>query len=131
VAADYAALHPSFGYDWPVEGVLRITLDAPGLNSVGLDAHRDLAEIWRTIDRDPDVQVAILRGAGKGFSSGGSFEMLDAIIDDYGTRARVMREAREIVWNVIAGGGGAGGRLDRRTHGSDHRRSHPPRRRRR
>ena len=101
MATDYASRHPSFGYDWPIDGVLRITLDAPGLNAVDLDAHRDLAEIWRTVDGDPDVQVAILRGAGKGFSSGGSFEMLDAIIDDFGTRARVMREARDIVWNVI------------------------------
>ena len=54
-----------------------------------------------TVDRDPDVRVAILQGAGKGFSAGGSFELLDGIINDYATRTRVMREARDLVCNVI------------------------------
>jgi len=101
MSSDYASLHPSFTFDRPRDGVLRITFDGPGLNSVGLDAHRDLADIWLTIDRDPDVAVAILQGAGKGFSAGGSFDMIEGIIDDYATRTRVMREARDIVWNVI------------------------------
>ncbi|CAB4365666.1 MAG: enoyl-CoA hydratase/isomerase family protein [Actinobacteria bacterium] len=101
MTTDYAALFPSFTYDRPADGVLRITFDAPGLNSVSPDAHREIADIWLTIDRDPDVKVAILQGAGKGFSSGGSFELLDGIINDYAIRTRVMREARDLVWNVI------------------------------
>lgn len=101
MANDYVTLYPSFRYDWPAEGVLRITFDAPGLNSVGPDAHRHIADIWLTVDRDPDVRVAILQGAGKGFSSGGSFELLDGIVTDYAIRTRVMREARDLVWNVI------------------------------
>ncbi len=98
---DYAERHPSFSYDRPRDGVLRITFDAPGLNSVGPDAHRDIADVWLTVDRDPDVQVAILQGAGKGFSSGGSFDLIEGMIDDYAIRTRVMREARDLVWNVI------------------------------
>lgn len=98
---DYAERHPSFSYDRPRDGVLRITFDAPGLNSVGPDAHREIADIWLTVDRDPDVQVAILQGAGKGFSSGGSFDLIEGMIDDYAIRTRVMREARDLVWNVI------------------------------
>ena len=101
MATDYAALYPSFSYDRPADGVLRITFDAPGLNSVSPDAHREIADIWLTVDRDPDVRVAVLQGAGKGFSSGGSFELLDGIINDYAFRTRVMREARDLVWNVI------------------------------
>ena len=101
MTTDYTALFPSFTYDRPADGVLRITFDAPGLNSVSPDAHREIADIWLTIDRDPDVKVAILQGAGKGFSSGGSFELLDGIINDYAIRTRVMREARDLVWNVI------------------------------
>ncbi len=98
---DYAERYPSFRYDRPRDGVLRITFDAPGLNAVDIDAHRDLAEIWTTVDRDRDVHVAILQGAGKGFSAGGSFELIDGMIEDYAMRTRVMREARDIVWNVI------------------------------
>lgn len=99
--ADYAALFPSFCYDWPRDKVLRITFDAPGLNAVGVDAHRELADIWLTIDRDPDVHVAMLRGAGKGFSAGGSFELIDGMVNDYERRTQVMREARDLVMNVI------------------------------
>lgn len=98
---DYDDLHPSFTYDRPRDGVLRITFDAPGLNSVGPDAHRDIASVWLTVDRDPDVQVAILQGAGKGFSAGGSFDLIEGMIEDYAIRTRVMREARDLVWNVI------------------------------
>ncbi len=98
---DYAELYPSFTFDRPVDGVLRITFDGPGLNAVSPDAHREIADVWLTVDRDPDVRVALLQGAGKGFSSGGSFELLDGIINDYATRTRVLREARDLVWNVI------------------------------
>jgi enoyl-CoA hydratase len=101
MSVDYAALYPSFRYDRPVDGVLTITFDAPGLNSVSVDAHREIADIWLSVDRDSETRVAILQGAGKGFSSGGSFELLDGIINDYATRTRVLREARDLVWNVI------------------------------
>jgi enoyl-CoA hydratase len=98
---DYASRHPSLRFDRPAAGVLRITLDAPGLNAVTSERHRDLAEVWTTIDRDPDVRVAMIRGAGKGFSAGGSFELVEAMIDDYAVRTRVLREARDLVRNVI------------------------------
>lgn len=101
MSTDYAELYPSFRFDRPAPGVLRITFDAPGLNAVSPAAHREIAEVWLTVDRDPEVRVAVLQGAGRGFSSGGSFELLDGIIDDYAVRTRVMREARDLVWNVV------------------------------
>ncbi|MFZ1588517.1 MAG: enoyl-CoA hydratase/isomerase family protein [Candidatus Microthrix parvicella] len=89
------------GVDRPADGVLRLTLDAPGLNAVDADAHRSLADVWRVIDRDPDTRVALIRGAGKGFSAGGSFELLDEIMADRAVRTRVMGEARDLVWGII------------------------------
>jgi enoyl-CoA hydratase len=88
-------------FDRPAPGVLRITLDAPGLNAVGHDAHAQLAEVWRAFDRDPASRVALLRGAGKGFSAGGSFELLDDLMTSYDVRLRVLQEARDLVLNVI------------------------------
>ena len=79
---DYTALYPTLGFDRPSDGVLRITLDAPGLNSVSPECHSHLADVWTSIDRDPSVKVAIIRGAGKAFSSGGSFELLDELVHD-------------------------------------------------
>ena len=98
---DFADRYPTLRFDRPADGVLRITLDGPGLNAVSPDGHRHLADVWYDVDRDPETRVALLCGAGKGFSSGGSFELLDGIIGDYDTRMTVMREARDLVMNVI------------------------------
>src|SRR6476661_3428443 len=92
---------PGLTLDRPVDGVLRITMDAPGLNAVSHAVHRQLADVWLAVDRDPDTNVALLRGAGKAFSAGGSFELLDDLMSDYAVRTRILREARDLVFNVI------------------------------
>jgi enoyl-CoA hydratase len=92
---------PGLATDRPAAGVLRITMDAPGLNAVSPQVHRELADIWLAVDRDSDVRVALLRGAGKAFSAGGSFELIGETMGDYDTRTRVMREARDLVFNVV------------------------------
>jgi enoyl-CoA hydratase len=97
---DYAAFE-TLTFERPEAGVLRVVLDAPGLNSVGPNMHRELADVWPVVDRDPDVRVAIVRGAGNAFSAGGSFELVDAIMSDYAARTRVLREARDLVFNVL------------------------------
>jgi enoyl-CoA hydratase len=96
----YAAFE-GLRFERPERGVLEVVLDAPNLNAVDERAHRELADVWLAIDRDPGTRVALLTGAGRGFSAGGSFELLDGIIGDYAVRTRVMREARDIVLNVI------------------------------
>ncbi len=81
--------------------MLRITLDAPGLNAVNPAMHRQLADVWLAVDRDEATTVALLRGAGKAFSAGGSFDLVETMMDDYAARLRVLREARDLVYNVI------------------------------
>jgi enoyl-CoA hydratase len=98
---DRYAEFPDLTFDRPADAVLRITLDGPGLNSVGPDVHRQLADVWTVVDKDPDTNVALLQGAGKAFSAGGSFELIAGIMDDYAVRLRTMREARDLVFNVI------------------------------
>ena len=92
---------PHLRFDRPAVGVLRITLDGPGLNAVDHHVHRELADVWLAVDRDPETNVAVIQGAGKAFSAGGSFELLDDMMSDYAVRTRVMREARDLVFNVI------------------------------
>ncbi len=97
----YRETFPGLTFTVPDTGILRITMEGPGLNSVDAAMHRQLADVWLTVDRDPDVRVALLSGSGKAFSSGGSFELLDELTSDYATRLRVLREARDLVLNVI------------------------------
>ena len=89
-------------FERPAPGVLRIVMSNPGkLNAADAVMHRELAEIWRDVDADPDTRCAILTGEGTAFSAGGDFEMIQGIVDDFEIRARSMREARDIVMNLI------------------------------
>jgi enoyl-CoA hydratase len=99
--SDLYAPFPNLRIEGPEAGVLKVVLDGPNLNAVGPEVHRELADVWLTIDRDPDVRVALLSGAGKAFSAGGSFELIEQMTNDYAARTRVMREARDLVMNVI------------------------------
>ncbi|WP_406276749.1 enoyl-CoA hydratase/isomerase family protein [Nocardia sp. NBC_00881] len=91
----------AFRVEFPEPGILRIVLDAPKLNAVDSEAHSQLPEIWQVIDRDPDVRVVVVRGEGKAFSAGGTFDSLREMVSDPVVRTRVMREARDLVYNVI------------------------------
>ena len=101
--------HPEVSYDeFPSlrieradHGVLHLILDAPGLNSVGPQMHRDLADVWPAIGRDPDVRAVLVRGEGKAFSSGGSFDLIDETMGEFDDRMRIMREARDLVLNMV------------------------------
>jgi enoyl-CoA hydratase len=90
-------------FDRPHPRVLRITM---GLgegtpNPVDAGMHRELGEIWRDVDADPDVNAVIIRGAGRAFSAGGDFAMIEQMMADFETRARVWKEARDLVYNII------------------------------
>jgi len=86
----------------PEKGILVITMNRPErLNAADEVMHRELAQIWRDVDADDTVSVAVLRGEGRGFSAGGDLDMVEAIIDDWETRVRVWKEARDLVYNLI------------------------------
>ena len=96
------AEYTSFKFDWPTERVLRITLDRQETyNSLDKVGHHHMTYIWREIDEDPDISAVILTGAGKAFSSGGDFGMIEENIRDYEARCRAWKEARDLVYNII------------------------------
>ena len=99
---DRYARYQRLQFDRPHPRVLRVIMSNPGkLNAADAIMHNELAAIWRDVDTDPEVCAVILTGAGKAFSAGGDFEMIGRIIDDFSTRARVWKEARDIVYNLI------------------------------
>jgi enoyl-CoA hydratase len=92
----------SLELDRPEPWILRITLNTPGkLNAVGHEAHGHLAEIWKTIDRDDETRVVLVRGADGAFSSGGDLALVEDIARDWETRLRVFHEARDLVYNIV------------------------------
>jgi enoyl-CoA hydratase len=82
-------------------GVLEVVFDGPGLNAVDSETHTQIPAIWPVVDRDPAVRAVLVRGAGKAFSAGGSFDLIDAQIEDYAVRMRVMQESRDLFYNMI------------------------------
>jgi enoyl-CoA hydratase len=87
-------------------GVIEIMMSGEGKNKSGLAAadaqmHRELAEIWRDVDDDPETRVAVIRGEGKGFSAGGDLALVEEMAAHHDVRTRVWREARDLVYNIV------------------------------
>jgi enoyl-CoA hydratase len=83
-------------------GILEIVMGEEGKLAVATArAHAEMARVWLDVDRDPETRVAILRGAGKGFSAGGDMAMVEEMTRDFAARARVWREARDLVYNML------------------------------
>jgi enoyl-CoA hydratase len=100
--ASVYASYSSLAFDRPAKGVLRITLNRPDkLNALDAQGHDELARVWRDVDEDPEVSVVILCGAGRMFSAGGDFDVVENMIESFDARVRVWREAKELVYNII------------------------------
>lgn len=100
--SDRYAQYDEFDIDYPAERILRITFNRPETyNSVNAAAHTQLTNIWRDIDADKNISAVLVTGAGKAFSSGGDFEMIEHMIADPYERAATWKEAKDLVYNVI------------------------------
>lgn len=89
-------------FDRPAERVLRITLDRPErMNSLDWEAHGELTKVWLLADEDPEVNAIIICGAGKAFSAGGDFSMVERIANDYSMQAAALKEFRDLCYNMI------------------------------
>ena len=88
MANRYAA-YSKLKIDYPAQRVLRITFDRPETyNSVDAETHTQITNIWRDINEDHDINAIIVTGAGKAFSAGGDFEL----IEEHHERFRALRD---------------------------------------
>jgi enoyl-CoA hydratase len=82
-------------------GVLLVTLDRPPMNATDARLHWELTEVWKTIDADAAIRVALVTGAGKAFSAGGDLALLEEMAGNTEAVGRSLREAADIVYNMI------------------------------
>lgn len=100
--SDRYARYTAFDFDWPAEGVLRLTFNRPDrLNTLDRLGHVEITEIWRDISADPDVRAVVLCGAGRAFSAGGDFSLVEELTQTYEAKVRVWQEARDLVFNIL------------------------------
>jgi enoyl-CoA hydratase len=83
--------------------ILTITLDNPPSNAVTKAMHRELAEIFLDVNRDPETKVVILTGAGERiFSAGGEFSAMQASIDSPHKAVESMQEGIKLAHALLA-----------------------------
>src|SRR5260370_21335171 len=84
-------------------GVLLVTINRPEVLNAPTDRlHGELTQVWLTLDADETARVAVVTGAGRGaFSAGGDLEMVEATSRDPKRLARTIREASDLVYNMI------------------------------
>ena len=98
----YTTDFTSLEFSEPAPAVLEIVLAKSGrLNAADAAMHRDLAQVWRAIDLDPEVRAVLVRGEGAHFSAGGDFTLIEEMIADEAALVRVWKEASDLVYNLI------------------------------
>lgn len=95
---DYAGLRIEHSENGVTEVVLA---NAERLNAVDADGHRALTYVWNELDADQLTRVILLRAEGRAFSAGGDFSLLEAMMNDIEVHRRTLREARDLVRNII------------------------------
>ncbi|MBN8906915.1 MAG: enoyl-CoA hydratase/isomerase family protein, partial [Rhodospirillales bacterium] len=89
-------------FDYPAERVLRITFDRPEtFNSVDAETHTQMTDMWVDINRDPDINAILVTGAGKAFSSGGDFGLIERMAGNMDEVMKTWKEAKDLVYNII------------------------------
>jgi enoyl-CoA hydratase len=84
------------------EGIAHITMNRPEVyNAANGRMHYELGRIWLDLGEDADVRVAVITGAGQAFSAGGDLDLIESFLEDAEAIARTMKEASDIVYNII------------------------------
>jgi enoyl-CoA hydratase len=83
-------------------GIVLITINRPEvMNATNARLHWELGQVWLTLDADSEARVAIITGAGRAFSAGGDLALVDEMAGNAEAAARTMREASDLVYNLI------------------------------
>lgn len=95
--------HSGTGIRIDVEGPVRVvTLDRPAsLNAIDREMHTELSKVWKAMSHEPEARAVVLTGSGSAFSGGGDLRMVQAVGDDPVLRAEIMREARDIIREML------------------------------
>jgi enoyl-CoA hydratase len=89
-------------FDLRQNGVLLVTINRPEvMNATNQRLHWELTQVWKSADEDPGVRVVLITGAGAAFSAGGDFGMIESTTGNPEAVARTMREAADLVYNMI------------------------------
>lgn len=83
--------------------VLTIRMDRPDhLNVADGTMHAELARVFTEADEDPDSDVLVLTGSGKGFCAGGDIQWMKANLGEPELfSGRIRREGKRIIYSML------------------------------
>lgn len=82
--------------------IATVTLNRPEkLNAVDERMHEELARVFIDLNNDPDLDVVVITGAGRAFSSGGDIGWMQTMIDEPARFEKTAREAKQIVFSLL------------------------------
>ncbi len=86
------------------DGPVRIvTLNRPDtLNATDAELHAAITRVWGALAADGDARAIVLTGAGKAFSAGGDFGLLQTMVDDLDVRTATIDEGKTLVRSMLA-----------------------------
>jgi enoyl-CoA hydratase len=84
------------------DAVAEVILGRPGvMPTTSVRGHAELSRIWNRLAAETDVRAVLVRSEGKGFCAGGHTALVEEMLGSETARARVMREARDLVQGMI------------------------------
>jgi len=105
MSRDITVATKSFRVEIDAHGIAHIIFGPAGAMPVtDIAGHAAIGTIWTELDAHPDVKVILVRSEGKGFCAGGEMAMVEEMLASEAARARVMREARDLVRGMIGCG---------------------------
>lgn len=82
--------------------ILTATLNRPeARNAINPDLDGELVRLFWDVDRDPEVNVLVLTGAGKAFSAGGDIPGMLASIEDMGLFENGYKNGKRILQGIL------------------------------
>jgi enoyl-CoA hydratase len=90
-------------FERPAPKVLEVLLHGVGPgNACDAKLHAEMADIWRDIEDDPEVNAVIVRGHGDVFCAGGHMDLVENLGQvDFLDLVGSWKEARGIVYNML------------------------------
>ena len=82
--------------------VMLVTLNRPDtLNSANARMHWELTKVWDVLREDDEVNVIVVTGAGKAFSSGGDIAWVEKMVGNPDEVAKAQKEAADLVYGIL------------------------------
>src|ERR1700733_1680718 len=102
MSEDRYSAYTRLKFDRPAPRVLRVTFASPlKLGAMDAQMHAEIAAVWKDIALDEATAAVLLTGDERTFSAGGDMNHEVRVLDDFDARMQSMREARDLVYNMI------------------------------